>query len=85
MIKGKISVLVILDEMASKEIEKIRTAGYAVSQVGCTGKDNAKKLMLFIEVDKKHLNDLKKIISSIDKNAFIVINETKFVENGFFK
>ena len=47
--------------------------------------DNAKKLMLFIEVDKKNLNDLKKIISSIDKNAFMVINETKFVENGFFK
>ena len=85
LIKGKISVQVILDEMASKEIEKIRTAGYAVSQVGCTGKDNAKKLMLFIEVDKKHLNDLKKIISSIDKNAFIVVYETKYVENGFFK
>lgn len=85
LIKGKISVQVVIDETVSNEIEKIRDAGYAVSQVECTGKDNAKKLMLFIEVDKKNLNDLKKIISSIDKNAFMVINETKFVENGFFK
>lgn len=85
LIKGKISVQVILDEIVNDQIEKIRDAGYAVSQVECTGKDNAKKSMLFIEVDKRHLNDLKRIISSIDKNAFIVVNETKFVENGFFK
>ena len=41
--------------------------------------------MLFIEVDKKHLDDLKKIINTLDRNAFMVINETKYVVNGFFK
>lgn len=85
LIKGKISVQVVLDYLASSEIDKIRGAGYAVSQIECTGKDNKKKLMLFIEVDKKNLNDLKKVISKIDKNAFLVVNETKYVENGFFK
>ena len=30
-------------------------------------------------------NDLKKIINTIDRNAFMVINETKYVVNGFFK
>ena len=40
--------------------------------------------MLFIEVDKKHLNNLKNIIKQIDNNAFMVINETKYVENGYF-
>ena len=67
------------------EVEKIRKAGFAVSQIDCTGKDNAKKLMLFIELDKKHLDDLKDIINKIDKDAFMVINETKYVLNGFFK
>lgn len=85
LIKGKISVQVILDHASKKEIEKIREAGYAVSEVSCTGKDNAKKLMLFIEVDKKNLNDLKRKIKLIDNNAFIIVNETKYVENGFFK
>lgn len=84
LIKGKISVQVILDYLPLEETEKIRNAGYAVSQIECTGKEGSKKSMLFIEVDKKKLNDLKELIKKIDKNAFIVVNETKFVENGFF-
>lgn len=85
LINGKISVQVVLNYLASDEIEKIRDAGFAVSQVECTGKDNVKKSMLFIEAEKKHLKDLKKAITSIDENAFMVVNETKYVENGFFK
>ncbi len=85
LIKGKISVQIVLDYLPVTEIDKIRGAGFAVSQIECTGKDNKKKLMLFIEVDKKNLKDLKKVITKIDKNAFMVINETKYVENGFFK
>lgn len=85
LIKGKISVQVVINYASPDEIEKIRNRGYAVSQIECTGKNNTKKLMLFIEVDKKHLNDLKTVIKEIDKNAFMVVNETKYVENGFFK
>ena len=85
LIKGKISVQVILNYLPLEETEKIRDAGYAVSQIECTGKEGSKKSMLFIEVDKKKLNELKELIKKIDKNAFIVVNETKFVENGFFQ
>lgn len=85
IIKGKISVQVIIDYASDEEINRIRDAGYAVSQIDCKGKDNAKKIMLFIEVDKKHLNNLKTVIKEIDENAFVVVNETKYVENGFFK
>ena len=67
------------------KISKITDSGYAFSKVECTGMDNKRKQMLFIEVDKKHLDDLKKIINTIDRNAFMVINETKYVVNGFFK
>ena len=41
--------------------------------------------MLFIEINKKRLNELKKIIYEIDKDAFIVINESKIVENGYMR
>ena len=85
LIDGKISAQVIINSDSINEVEKIRKAGFAVSQIDCTGKDNAKKLMLFIELDKKHLDDLKNIINKIDKDAFMVINETKYVLNGFFK
>ena len=82
-IKGKVSVQVIMDD--KNKISKITDSGYAFSKVECTGMDNKRKQMLFIEVDKKHLDDLKKIINTIDRNAFMVINETKYVVNGFFK
>lgn len=85
LINGKVSMQVILDEKNEEKINEIRDKGFAVSQVNCTGKDNAKKLMLFIELDKKNINDLKNIINKIDENAFMVINETKYVVNGFFK
>ena len=77
LINGKVSMQVVLDEKNESKINEIRDKGFAVSQVNCTGKDNAKKLMLFI--------DLKNIINKIDENAFMVINETKYVVNGFFK
>lgn len=85
LIKGKISVQVVLDSSVKDKIEYIRDCGYAVSQIECTGKNNTKKLMLFIEVDKNHLKDLRKIINEIDNTAFLVVNETKYVQNGFFK
>jgi len=85
LIKGKISVQVILDHISSDVIDIIRNEGFAVSELECKGKDNAKKTMLFIEVDKKRVDHLNSIIKKIDENAFIVANETKFVMNGFFK
>lgn len=83
LINGMISVQVILN--SEKDISVIRDAGYAVSEIQCKGKDNAQNILLFIEVDKKHLKDLKNVIKKVDDKAFIVVNETKFVENGFFK
>ena len=85
LINGKVSMQVVLDEKNESKINEIRDKGFAVSQVNCTGKDNTNKLMLFIELDKKNINDLKAIINKIDENAFMVINETKYVVNGFFK
>lgn len=85
LINGKISMQVILDDLPKEKIDIIRNKGYAVSQVDCTGKDNSKKLMLFIEVDNKKVDDLQTIIKKIDENAFMIVNETKHVVNGFFK
>lgn len=41
--------------------------------------------MLFIEIDKKDISHLKNMIKKIDEKAFIVVNETKYVQNGYFK
>lgn len=85
LINSKILMQVILENVSEENVNNIRKNGYAVSQVECTGKNNSKKTMLFIELDSKKLKELKYIIDNIDSNAFIIINETKHVINGFFK
>ena len=40
--------------------------------------------MLYIQIKNRSFEHLKQIIKRLDKNAFIVVNETKYVENGYF-
>jgi uncharacterized membrane-anchored protein YitT (DUF2179 family) len=40
--------------------------------------------MLYIQIRDQSLEHLKDIIRKLDKKAFIVVNETKYVENGYF-
>ena len=56
--------------------------GYAVSIINLVSKDN--KYMLYIQVDSKKYQKLIKLINSLDNKAFIVVNETKVVYNGYF-
>ena len=62
----------------------LREKGYAVTVIDVEGIDNTQeKYMLFIGINNKNLNNLQQITKEIDPNAFIVINETKYVQNGF--
>lgn len=83
-ISGTLSVQVVLSNNNHKIIDKIREEGFAVSVVNIKGIEED-KYMLFIEIDKKKLNTLKYLIKSLDSKAFVVVNETKTVVNGFFK
>ena len=40
--------------------------------------------MLYIQIRDQSFEHLKEIIRKLDKKAFIVVNETKYVENGYF-
>lgn len=64
----------------------IRERGYGVSTIECKGYDkNISKHMLYININKKREKALRNLIQSNDKDAFIVVNETKHVLNGYFK
>ena len=41
--------------------------------------------MLIIQLNKKKLKELTHIIRTNDPDAFVVINETKYVQNGLIK
>ena len=48
-------------------------------------KDEKNKYMLFIEINKKDFLKLKRLIKKLDDKAFVVVSETKYVQNGYFK
>ena len=83
-ISGNLSVQVITDNAYPDMVDKLRNEGYGVTVIDVEGKDKEQeKNMLFIEISNKSFNHLQKIVKQIDHDAFIVVNETKYVLNGF--
>ena len=79
-IKGYVSVQVITTNDKLENI--IKKNKYGVTRINI---ENKNQIMLIIQINNKSLEQLKKIINKIDPKAFIVINETKYIQNGFIK
>ena len=59
---------------------------YGCSIVDVIGYDKeTPKKMIIIETTSKRVSELKKLINEIDDKAFVIINETKFIQNGYLK
>lgn len=85
-INGLVLLQVTTKKGNKKLINKIRSLGYGVSIVPLSNEaDSVKKEMLFIETTKKTSKNLIKEIKTIDPSAFLIVNETKYVQNGFVK
>jgi len=85
-IKSMCAVQVITDKTNTKLINAIKKAGYGISIIDLKKEpDTEKKEMLFIEVNNSSVKTLKNLIHKHDKNAFIVISDSKFVINGYIK
>lgn len=83
-ISGNLSVQVITDNAYPNMVNKLRSEGYGVTVIDVEGKNKEQeKNMLFIEISNKSFNHLQKIVKQLDHDAFIVVNETKYVLNGF--
>ena len=82
-IKSNLEVQVILSNKDDSIIEKIRKNGYGVTAIEVKGTKDT-KYMLYIQIRDNTLEKLKDIVRKLDKKAFIVVNETKYVENGYF-
>ncbi|MCI8545302.1 MAG: DUF2179 domain-containing protein [Bacilli bacterium] len=83
-IPGNFGVQIITSIKKASMIETLRKEGYAVSVINVKGQEE-EKLMLFIEIDKKRFVHLQSIVKELDDKAFLVVNETKMVQNGYFK
>ena len=79
-IKGYTSVQIITTNNNLENI--LRKNGYGITTINI---ENKNQKMLILQIKNKTLDELKKIINKYDPKAFIVINETKYIQNGFIK
>lgn len=85
-IKGTLGVQIVTSDKNPDVIKTIREHGFAVSAIDIKGKDrDSSKYMLFIEINKKRFDILRNLVKQTDPKAFIVVNDTKYVQNGYFK
>lgn len=82
-IKSNLEVQVILSNKDDNIVNKIREKGYGVTAIEVKGTKDT-KYMLYIQIRNNTLEKLKNIVRKLDNKAFIVVNETKYVENGYF-
>lgn len=67
-------------------VDLLRNKGYAVTEFNVKGKDDkTDKYMLLLEIGNNSLNTIKNYVKSIDRQAFVIVTETKYVQNGYFK
>lgn len=85
-IKGTLGVQIVTSNQDDKIIHQLRENGFAVSAITIKGrKQNSSKYMLFLEINKKRFDSLRYLVKELDPDAFVVVNDTKYVQNGYFK
>lgn len=85
-ISGTLTVQIITSIKDKQIIKTIKNNGFGVSVIEVNKYlGGQKKYLLLIEIDKKRLTKLKKLVKQLDKKSFITVNETKSVFNGYFK
>jgi len=66
-------------------LHAIREAGYGLSAVDVLPSEFSDgRYLLLIEVDGRRIKELRALVSRLDEKAFITVNESKSVYNGYF-
>ncbi len=85
-IKSNIMMEVVTTERNDELLRAIRAAGYAVTVVNVNSSEyGGEKYMLFAEIISNRINEFKGLIHEYDPKAFIMVQETKYVYNGFVR
>lgn len=86
LVKGVVGIQVVVKENSDALINQLREKGYAVSVIELKKDYEGKnKDMLYIGINNNKLKEVTNIIKDYDENAFIIVNDTKLVQNGFIK
>lgn len=85
-IKGIVGVQVVVEKGNKALLNDIRKHNFAVSVMDLKDDyEGNKRDMLFFQINNRQLKKLIALIKKYQENAFIVVNDTKAVQNGFIK
>ncbi len=85
-IKGTVTVEIVTTGKDDDLISTIRNAGFAVTVINVNSSEySGERYMLFSQIASDRLSEFKELIYSKDPSAFIVVQESKYVYNGFIK
>ncbi len=85
-INGIVGVQVVVEKDFKGLLNTVRKHGYKFSVIDLKDDyEGNQRDMLFFQVNKKNVKKLIALIKKFDENAFIVVNDTKMVQNGFIK
>lgn len=83
---GLVQAQVVMTSKNDEVIKKIQEAGYALTIVTTNATTfSGEKYMFFSEIKQSQITAFKNLIQTLDEKAFVMINETKHVINGFIK
>ncbi len=79
LVRGNLTAFIVTSINNKKLIDILKQEKYGVTTIGIADD----KLTLLLEFKKKNMKNLKNIIKKVDNDAFIIINESVHVENGY--
>jgi uncharacterized protein YebE (UPF0316 family) len=85
-INSNVNVQIVTSSKNDDLLEAIKDAGYAMTIIDInTSLFGKKKYMIWSEIKASQLNEFKELVYFWDEKAFISVQETKVVYNGYFK
>ncbi len=85
-ISGNIEIQVVTSSKDNNIITKLQEAGFAITVTSSEATQfSGEKYLLFSVIKNTKLDEFKKLVYELDKNAFIMVAETKYMYNGFIK
>ena len=85
IVKTDMTLQIVTTDCNDELVKTIREAGFGATVLDVRGSEYGReKYMIFCEIPNTRLKELRSIVDTHDKHAFMMVQETKSVFNGYF-
>ena len=84
LIKGTVGVQIVTSGKDDSLLEAIRNAGFAITVVNVNESEySGEKYLIIAEIASSRLREFRQLVHDKDPSAFITVQESKYVYNGY--